>query len=492
MQYILGIDVGTQGIKTSVYNESGLCVGSAFNECRVRIEKGKIFQDPEELFGLVIKSIKNSADCQILKNVAAVGIDAQMAGIMGINKNYEPVTYYDSWLDLSSAKYISLMKSQCEEMFIKTSGGPVGNAHAARILKWKSEYSETYERIYKFVTLSAYIAGRMAGIGGDQAFIDTTQVHFSGFANVNTLKWEQELINDFSLDSGKFPRIARPYEIIGGLAKGIADICGLKQGVPVIAGCGDQAATSLGAGITKKGQAFDSAGTASVFSVATDIFAPDMKNKTVLYARSIIDDLWIPLSYIGGGGMCISWFVREFCQGKTEKEMDLEAERISAGCDGVVFIPHMSGRVCPSAPEAKGCFMGLGWNHTRAHMYRAVLESIGYEYGIYKNCMPEEIISNVTVVGGGAKSLIFSQIKSDILGLEYLLTDHSESAVMGSAITAGYAVKLFGDIKKTAAGLVRVKNQICPGKANKESYQQYSKSYERTVKMVSDFCGGTI
>lgn len=103
-------------------------------------------------------------------------------------------------------------------------------------------------------------------------------------------------------------RILSPYDVVGGLTKAAAEACGLRAGTPITAGCGDSAASSLGAGITEPGILYDVAGTASIFSACTDLFAPDTENRTVLYAHSVIRDLWIPLAYISGGGLCLRWF----------------------------------------------------------------------------------------------------------------------------------------------------------------------------------------
>lgn len=481
--YLIGIDIGTQGAKTSLFDTDGNTIAESFEASRlISPSPGIVEQDADEIYFSVLHTIrevmeKSGADP---KKVSAIGMDGQMAGIMGIDHDWNAVTCYDSWLDTRCGKYIDIIKQRAEESVIRITGCPVTYAHGPKILWWKHERPEIYKRISKFIMPTAYVAGRMTGLKAPQAYIDYTHLHFSGFGDVLKLEWSDELLGIFSIDKNKMPEIVEPWKIVGYLKSGAAAECGLIEGIPVVAGCGDQAATSLGAGVTQKGIAFDVAGTASVFSCCVDTYNPDAKNKTLLFPRSIIPGLWIPLAYISGGGLCIKWF-RDQLTGKKAtaelSELDNEAVLVPPGSEGLIFIPHFSGRTCPNDPDVRGSWIGLNWAHARGHMYRAVMEGIAYEYACYlnilKELMGEVSFSSVLAVGGGAKSNVFNTIKSDTLGIPYTTLNKGDTATFGSAVTAGYGVKIYQDFKTPVERQATHEHLINPDAAKHEKYREY-------------------
>src|SRR5690606_33279399 len=144
------------------------------------------------------------------------------------------------------------------------------------------------------------------------------------------------------------------------------------------------------------------------------------------------------LAYISGGGMCVRWF-RDTLSGKPAASYDVlekEAGPVEPGSEGLYFIPHFSGRVLPSNTDLKGSWLGLDFKHTRGHMYRAVMESIAYEYKFYlsvlRSLYPDDDFRSMVTIGGGAKSALFSQIKADVLGVDVMVFETGETALLGS------------------------------------------------------------
>ena len=474
MKYLLGIDIGTQGTKTSLFDLNGNIIKEAFESSNLITRNGnEVEQNPDDIYNSVLNTVSEVVKCVNSSNIKGIGIDAQMAGIMGIDDDWNYVTPYDSWLDTRCAKYISIMKEHAEKDIIRITGCPVTYAHGPKILWWKYEKPLVYKKISKFVVLSAYITGRLTGLKAKDAYIDYTQLHFSGFGDVEKAEWSQKLIKTFDMDAQKLPKIVKPCDIVGYVTDQAASLCGLMAGTPVVAGCGDQPATSLAAGIVRRGMAFDGAGTASVFSCCTDNYNPDVSNKTILHARSVIDGLWIPLAYINGGGLCLKWLSRDIT-GISLKQLDEEADKVSPGSNGLIFLPHFTGRACPNDPNAKGGFIDLNFNHGAGHMHRAVMESIAFEYKMYAELL-NSCPDRVTVIGGGAKSRVFNQIKADVLGVKYALVKSERSPTYGIAVVAGYGVSLYNDIAETIMMNIEIGNEIspCAGVDYSESIKKY-------------------
>jgi len=289
MRYLIGVDIGTQGTKTNLYDEAGLVLGSSFEPSNLISPKaGEVYQQADEIFSSVINTIKDAVAKSGVNpsNIAALGMDSQMAGIMGIGGDFEAVTYYDSWLDTKCGKYIGEMKRLANRRSVELNGAPVTYTHGPKILWWKHEEPDAYRRIEKFVLPHVYVGGKLCGLTAQQAVIDHTCIHFSGFADNYNKVWSDELVETFDVQKDKLPEIVEPWRIVGYLKKEYADACGLVAGLPVTAGCGDSAATCLGAGIVKPGQVFDVAGTASILSCCVDTYQPDTKHEALTAAGS--------------------------------------------------------------------------------------------------------------------------------------------------------------------------------------------------------------
>ncbi len=492
--YLVGVDVGTNGTKSAIFDSSGNLISEAFEESKLHYpELCAVEQDSDEIYASVINTIKECVQKSNIevKNIEGIAIDGQMAGICSIDKNWHAATPYDSWLDTRCAPYIEKLKEE-ESKIISLTGGPPSFTHGPKMLWWKNERPQVFKKIAKFIMPSAYVAGKLADLKASEAYIDYTFLHFSGFADILNKRWSEDLCGQFGLPMEKLPRIIKPWEVIGKLSSKAAKESLLIQGIPIAAGCGDTAANMLGAAFNRPGMVFDVAGTASVFSVCLDKFKPDVENKTLFTARLASEDLWYSLAYINGGGLNLRWFrdeimgLKKNSTGKSIKDpyryLDDMASKIKEGSEKLFFIPHMGGRVCPNSPNLKGSWIGLSWKHNIGHLYRSLLEAVAYEYAIYMNIekklVPEIIFEEARVIGGGAKSKLWNGIKSDVLGIPYEKLNREEFGVLGSSILAGYATGVFDDLKNTADRFNEVRYRIEPDAEKHNFYKQYVNYYK--------------
>ncbi len=485
--YLIGVDIGTQGTKANLYDEEGRIISSSFEASNLLSPKtGEVYQEADEIFSSVINTVKDV----VVKSgvdaseIRAMGMDSQMAGIMGIDKDFEAATYYDSWLDTKCANYIAEIKRLAGRRSIELNGAPVTYTHGPKVLWWKNERPDVYNNIAKFVLPHIYVGGKLCGLKSDEAVTDYTCIHFSGFADNLNKTWSDELLETFGVKRDKLPDIAEPWKVVGKLKREYASACGLMEGLPVVAGCGDSAATCLGAGIVKPGQVFDVAGTASILSCCVDTYRPDTKHEALMFMRSVIDGLWMPLAYINGGGMCLKWYKDDIAGadcGLDYQTLEREAGEVRPGSEGLIFLPHFAGRVCPNDPDVRGSFIGLNLSHKRGHLFRAIMEGIAYEYKYYleviKDTGIDTEIQSVFGMGGGAKSELFNKIKADVLGLPYVQLQNVDTATLGSAIVAGFGIGMYNDIAKTAEGFKRLGSKVASDLEAYESYAPYTKAY---------------
>jgi xylulokinase len=475
--YLIGVDLGTSSTKAALYASDGQLIASAAQDVPIYYPRpGVVEQENDDFYNSAAQTVKTCLRQSGVdpRQVAAIAFDSQMAGIGTVDEDFTPATRFDSWLDMRCQPYINYIDEHYGDLVTRLTGCPPTCDHGSKILWWKEEQPDDYRRITRFLTPAAYVAGKMAGLRGEDAFMDTTFLHFSGYVDAQKGVWSEELCGLLGVDMQKLPRIVDPWQVIGEVREAAAAEFGLAAGTPIAAGCGDTAANALGAGITRPGMLFDVAGTAAVLAGCTGQFTADTAERALLTMRSVIPGLWHPLAYIAGGGIALRWFRDQFfnvLQGRPQELADdlyapmiAEAQKIPPGSDGLFFSPHLGGRICPATPEMRGAWLGFSWSHTQAHFIRAVLESVAYEYayylGILRNLIPDLDLIEARVVGGGARSPAWNQIKADVLGVPYRALQGSEFGSWGAAMIAGKAAGIYDDLAEVAAAHARPDGKI--------------------------------
>jgi xylulokinase len=493
-KYLVGVDLGTSATKSALYDADGVLVAESTVEVPIYYpEPAVVEQDNEDFYRTAAQTVNTCITESGINpiEIAAIAFDSQMAGVGAIDENYESVSRFDSWLDMRCEPQIKYLEENFGAMITELTGCPPTCDHGPKILWWKSERPGDYDKAAKFVMPGGYVAGKMAGLKANQAFIDYTYIHFSALSDALKGNWSQEICDAVGVDLDKLPTIVEPWHVVGEVTEKAAKDFGLAPGTMIAAGCGDTAAGALGAGIVRPGMVFDTAGTASVFAGCTDQYAPDIKNRALLTMRSVIPGLWHPLAYIAGGGQALTWFQDNFMnssRGEIQEERDLYAEleklalEAPLGSSNLYFSPHLTGRICPATPEMRGAWVGFSFSHSRAHFYRAVLESVAYEYAYYLNVLTELVpdlnLTEARVIGGGARSGIWNQIKADVLGVPFVRLARSEFGTWGAAMIAGKAAGIYQDLAEVAYGhAAAAGTPINPRLENHSQYQVHTKRY---------------
>ena len=494
-QYLIGVDLGTSSTKAALYSTDGRLVAEKAAPVPIHNPKPAVVeQDCEDFYQTAAATVRYCVEASGIdpKQVAAIACDSQMAGVGAIDENFNAITHFDSWLDMRCQPYIEHIDKNFGDRVTELTGCPPTCDHAPKIMWWREEHPEAYARTAKYVMPSTYVAGRMGKLTAVDAFIDYTFLHFSGLSDAQAGTWSSELCTNLGVDQEKLPKIVDPWHIVGEVSDEAAADFGLAAGTPIAAGCGDTAAGALGAGIVRPNMVFDVAGTASVFAASTNQFVADTHNRALLTMRSVIPNLWNPLAYIGGGGQALRWYRDNFYNHSRGTTLELEedlypevialARRAPAGCDGLFFSPHIGGRICPSTPEMRGAWIGFSWSHSQAHFARAILESIAYEYAYYlsilRNALPNLALFEARVIGGGARSTDWNQMKADILEVPYRRLQRSEFGTWGSAMLAGKAVGVFDDLAEVATQFADPSAKVLmPRSERSEIYRPTVKKY---------------
>jgi xylulokinase len=487
MTLFVGCDLGTLGTKAAVVEEDGAIIGSSFEEIELSYPRpGWVEQDLADIEASAHRTIRAALqESGRADEVGGIAFSGQMAGVGGIDEDYKPATHYDSWLDTRCEPYIEEMSEDADRI-TELSGCPPTYSHGPKILWWQREAPDRFPGIARFVVPGAFVAGRLCGLKSADAYIDRTYLHFSNLAETEHKRWSDELIDAFGVEMRVLPRIVDPLDVVGEVTADGAEATGLPQGTPVAAGAGDQTAASLGAAVVHPGQAFDSAGTASVFAMCVDSFAPDVKHRTLMATHSVIEGTYIALAFINGGGLALRWFRDEIvpelrADPRAYAKLDGLAAGVQPGSGGLLWFPHTNGRVLPPQPRARGGFVGLTSGHTRGHMFRAVLEGIAYEYAEWARLANEASeraeLTEARTLGGGAASGVWNQIKADVLGIRWVPTLRQECGVLGDALIAAAASGQVTDISGTAERWQETGEAVAPNEKNHHRYQEFLRAY---------------
>lgn len=461
-KYLIGVDLGTGATKAALYQTDGTLVAEAMEEVRLHHPRsGVVEQDQDDFYRSAANTVRRCIVESGIdpRQIAGIGFDSQMAGTGAITEEFRAAAPFDSWLDMRCQPYIDHLTAHHRQTITRLTGCPPTADHGPKMMWCRDEQPDVYRRAAKFVMPAGYVVGRMAQLKPDQAFIDYTYIHFSALCDAQAGTWSPELIGILGIDADKLPRIVKPWDVVGEVREEAARDFGLAVGTPIVAGAGDTAAGALGAGIVQSGMVFDTAGTASVFAATTDHFVADEKHGALLVMRSVIEGLWTPLAYIAGGGLALRWFRDTFYEPTTPfdalyEQMGAAAAQIAPGADGLYFSPHLNGRICPPNPHMRGAWVGFTWGHSKAHFYRAILESVAFEYAYYlhiiRDLLPTLTLEEARVIGGGARSAVWNQIKADVLGVPYQVLQRPEFGTWGSALLAGFGVGIYDHLANAA------------------------------------------
>ncbi|MFV0432619.1 MAG: FGGY-family carbohydrate kinase [Leucobacter sp.] len=486
-------DMGTTLVKAAVIDLGGRVLATVSVPSRLdRPSPGVIEQDLLEIerqahlaIGRAVSRSGRAAD------IAGVSFSSQMSGIGALGADFLPTAPFDSWLDSRCSRDIYEMAPRARRV-TELSGCPPTYSHGTKIRWMQRERAAAYARTAVFQVPGAYVAARLAGLGADGAFVDRPNLCFSNLSDTERGEWSEELVESFGIDGAKLPRIVDSLSVVGTVTRAASEATGIPEGVPVAAGCGDQVVACLGAGVVASGRASDSAGTASLFSMCLDRWAPDTERMSMVTATGVIPGTYLSFSFVNGGGLGPEWVRSTIADhpGTPEEafgDLGQLASEVPAGSDGLIWLPHFQGGVLPPKPYLRSGWVGLTSAHGRGHLYRSVLEGIAYQYAAWADRAPAitgEPLSEVRAMGGGAKSDLWVLIKADVLGVPFVRMPKSECALLGGALVAAAATGHVRDIAGTIDSWHELSDPVQPHPARHARYRRYVEVFDELSAQV--------
>ena len=486
-------DMGTTLVKAAVVDLSGAVLGQWSEESALlRPRPGVVEQDLLQIESEAHTAIRHAVEQSgRASDIAAVSFSSQMSGIGAVGDGFAPVAPFDSWLDSRCAQDIYDMAPHGRRV-TELSGCPPTYSHGPKERWLKRTQPDTYRSTRAFQVPSAFVAARLVGLGVDDAYIDKTNLCFANLSDTQRGEWSPELVDLFGLDQEKLPRIVAPDDLIGTVTSAAHQATGIPVGVPVVAGGGDQIVACLGVGVSRPGRASDSAGTASLFSVCLDRWAPDTDSLSLISSQSIVPGQYLSFAFVNGGGQGLEWVRRELLgtddpAPEAFARLEALADAVPPGSEGLLWLPHFQGGVTPPRPHLRSGWVGITGGHTRGHLYRSVLEGIALQYASWAEHAATAMgrpLAEVRAMGGGAKSDLWVSIKADVLGIPFVRAPESEAALLGNALLGAYATGHVTDPAQTADEWNATASPVQPDPVRHATYERQRRVFDSLSRAI--------
>ena len=495
--YLLGIDIGTSACKAALFDRKGQVLAAANGEYPVYYpEEGWAEQNPEEWWSAVCEAVRQvirKAGIQP-EEIAGVGIDGQSWSAIAIDKGGKVLTNTPIWMDTRAQSICDRLNEEIgEDEIFRIAGNSLQPSYTtAKILWYKENLPEVYSKIYKILQSNSYIAFKLTG----QISQDLSQGYGLHCFDMRTGQWDEEMCRKMGIPRDFLPEIVPSDRIIGTVTKKAAEESGLAEGTPVAAGGLDAACGTLGAGVIHSGETQEQGGQAGGMSICIEKYQADPR---LILGFHVIPGKWLLQGGTTGGGGVMRWFEREFADYErlmreqtgisSLDQLNEIAEKVTPGCDGLVFLPYMAGERSPIwNPYAKGVFYGLDFSKTKGHMVRACME--GVAFSLRHNLeTAEEAGAKAEILramGGSANSLLWTQIKSDVTGKTMAVPASDTATTLGAALLAGVGTGFYKDYEEAVAETVKVTRKHQP---DPEKKAVYDKNYETYLELYRSLSG---
>ncbi len=493
--YYIGYDSGTMGTKVAIYSFGGELISEAYREHIIKYPKpGWAEMDPEQFYICATDGIKECMQKSGLKPDSIKGISDSgiICGIVPIDNNWRPVGPFIPYLDNRATAEAEETMKNSEPLWAEEAGNGIVSAYMPpMVMKWiQKNQKEIFKATKKNMAASQYVLGKLGGLKAKDAFIDWG--HLTGYIvgyDLKSRKFSENQMKIFGVPYEVLPRVVKPWEVVGYLSKQEADNLGLKEGIPLIAGSGDVMQSDLGSGVTEDGMCSDIAGTASIFTIllGADSTKKIKDTETLISGFSTLDKQYLCFGFIPAGGLSLRWFRDEILREPGNQDsydaMNLLAEKIPLGSDGVLFYPYLQGRSNPVWPNANGTWLGLYGSCRLENLYKSIMESIAFEYLAWLKLFSSQgiEIKSTTVIGGGSKSDMWNQIKADVMNMEIKTVKRSDGAALANAALAAYGVGDVKDLVGTINQWVETKKIYTPIERNHKTYMQIFETREQIL-----------
>lgn len=500
MDYLIGVDIGTQGAKGLMINRKGEEIGSSYFGYEVI--------QPKPLWAEQWPDVWHQAVCDILLDlmkktdvnagdVAALAISGLYGGSgIPLNKNMDPLSPCLIWMDRRAENEVRWIKDHIDtdELYTVT-GNTVDSYYGFTKMCWiKNNLPDVWRQLHIFLTPKDFVILQLTG----EVAIDYSSAgNIGGLFDIKKKQWSEEMAYQLGLPLKYQPqRIVASDEIVGTITTRAAQRTGLKAGTPVVAGGIDAAVATLSAGALDDGNHVAMVGTSMCWGFITE--KTNLSPKLVSFPH-VIDPLNRIYTFGGAAtaGAVVRWFRDVLGMQEIEAEsklgidaytlLEIKTKDIAAGSNGLLVLPYFMGERSPIWDgNARGTIMGLSLYHRKAHLYKAFMEGVAYALRHNVESVAETDIAlddEIYLVGGTARSLVWPQIFADVTGFPVKIIKTLAEAPLGDALLAGLATGIVDD-PKVILNWLEFGEPIRPKEKNQPIYDRYFAEYKQVYRQL--------
>lgn len=488
-QILLGIDIGTSACKVGAFSTDGTVVYQATEAYETFTPMpGYAEQDANDWWKAVCAAMQRMARESRFraKDVVGIGVDGQSWAALPVDQGGNPLRRALIWLDRRSTQQCEWIRQTVgEDDVFSVSGNPLSPGYTTGKILWIRQHEpDIYRQTHQFLQCNSFIVYKMTGRFSQ----DVSQgygVHVFDIANGS---WNTGLCKRMSILPELLPPLFESSDIVGELTPEAAEACGLPAGIPVVAGGLDAACATLGVGVIHPGEVQEQGGQAGGMSIVVD---RPVSHPSLILGRHVIPGVWLLQGGTVGGGS-LRWLRRELAREFPRDEdfydaVQHELPAIPVGSGGIVFLPYMAGERSPIWDiHARGVFVGLSYETTRAHFIKSVME--GCAFALRHNLMTAAEtgvdITELRSMGGAANSAVWNQIKADVTGKVIKVPSSHTATTLGAALLAGIGVGIYKNTAEAVAQTVRIHQVYEPQPSHSRLYDEFYDIYLETYQRL--------
>jgi len=479
--YVIGIDIGTTNVKSVLFRTDGSPVLTAEQEIQTMYQENRIVeQDPQEIEQAAQSTLKSIMKKSENKPILGIGLSTAMHSLIIADQQGKAVSNAMIWSDARATKTIDQLDSSLKYHIYQKTGTPVHAMTPFAKLLWMKETRQSPSEEQMLFSIKEYILYHWFG----ERVIDYAMAAATGLLNIDTLEWDEELLEMTDVKIAQLSKIVAPSYQMKQLKENVQDQLGLNSDIPFIIGSADGQLANLGSGAVEPGEVAISMGTSGAIRQFAKGFPINQTQETFTYAFTKEE------SIIGGptnnGGIAIQW-LKDILQNEQDFTSFInEAKKSSIGANGLLFIPYINGERAPIwQSDASGEFIGLKMKHQTCDVIRAVLEGITYNLLMIAKSLEGTgyPFKKVNVNGGLTQTSLWNQMLADMLGHPVYVSETHHNAAWGAAFVALYGigqVEHFSEIKVTLPKEIVYQ----PRKKEHEAYQVIFKEFSNKVKSL--------
>ncbi len=478
MLYI-GVDLGTSAVKLLLMEGNGTIKKIVSREYPIYFpHPGWSEQNPEDWFNQTMDGLKELlADCD-RSQVAGISFGGQMHGLVILDKDdkvIRPALLWNDGRTYEECDYLNNVIGK-DKLSEYTANISFTGFTAPKILWVKNKEPENFARIEKIMLPKDYIAYRLSGVH----CTDVSDASGMLIFDVKNRRWSKEMLEICGIREEQLAKVYESYEAVGNVLPEIATELDIPQTVKVVAGAGDNAAAAVGTGTVGDGMCNISLGTSGTIFISSEKFGVDKNN--ALHAFAHADGHYHLMGCMLSAASCNKWWMDEII-GTTDYAGE-QAKITRLGENHVYFLPYLMGERSPhNNPNARGTFIGMTMDTSRADMTQAVLEGVAFalrdSFEVAKSLGIH--IERTKICGGGAKSPLWKKIIANVMNIKVDVIESEEGPALGGAMLAAVACGEYATVEEAAAKLVKVIDTVDPdpelAAKYEERYQQFKEIY---------------